>query len=155
MLSSSPRVIRGTAESPPAKAMTSSTRQERTLRAKAVLPVNMASRAGFQTQGPDRGVPLLLREHLLLLRGGPYTTRHGGCSRGGPWARCHDGGDESKEGRNIGDRGKPMQVVLTFENTEVLTKIRRRDGSTLTSSGRFHKPVSIDELKVEDKEGRS
>jgi hypothetical protein len=48
-----------------------------------------------------------------------------------------------------------MQVVLTFENTEVLTKTRRRDGSTLTSSGRFHKPVSLDELKVEDKEGRS
>jgi hypothetical protein len=35
--------------------------------------------------------------------GGPPTTRHGGCSRGPPWARCHGGGDESKEIRNIGD----------------------------------------------------
>jgi hypothetical protein len=35
--------------------------------------------------------------------GGSSTTMHGGCSRGAPWARCHDGGDESKESRNIGD----------------------------------------------------
>jgi hypothetical protein len=48
-----------------------------------------------------------------------------------------------------------MQVVLTFKNTEVLAKIRRRDGSTLTRLGRLHEPVSLDELEVEDKEGGS
>jgi hypothetical protein len=52
MLSSSPRLIRGTVESPPAKAMASSTRRERTLRVNAVLPVNLASCAGFRRQGP-------------------------------------------------------------------------------------------------------
>jgi hypothetical protein len=48
-----------------------------------------------------------------------------------------------------------MQVFFTFENTEVLTEIRRRDRSTLTRSGRLREPVSLDELEVEDKEGRS
>jgi hypothetical protein len=45
---------------------------------------------------------------------GSSTTRHGGCSMGAPWARCHNDGDESKESRNIGDRRKPIQVVLTL-----------------------------------------
>jgi hypothetical protein len=48
-----------------------------------------------------------------------------------------------------------MQIVLMLENTEVLTEIRRRDRSTLARSGRLHEPVSLDELEVEDKEGRS
>jgi hypothetical protein len=45
-------------------------------------------------------------------------------------------------------------VVLPLEHLHVLSKVRRGDGAMLSRPSLFHKPVSEDELQVEDKEGR-